>query len=289
MPKNFPPSEVREGHPDFVALTGVRLLIEARAGGPERLSEELPALLKNAVDFVLDPVTTARTSIADLDKVEKTFIGLKVEHYIRDMLDLPRGLRRDVSLDGLDVDIKNTIGSSWMIPPESYGGAEPCILIANAKFEGRCSLGVMLARQEYLGAPNRDQKRPVTVTGKRNILWLVDDAAYPLSRWVQIDMTKFRALRRVKGGNKRAAQFFREHLGLVIHRSIVEALLHDQQDFMRRLRGDKNYVGARDILKRENIVLACGVWKESRAACEGAGFAGLAIDEWVAFKVASAG
>jgi Restriction endonuclease NaeI len=284
MSRRFPDSIVDEHHPDFPTLSIIREKINSCAGGPEKLGAELPTLLKDAVDFVLDPAKTGRTSIDELDKVEKTFIGLKVEHFLRDMLGLPKGKRRDVRFDDLDVDIKNTIGTTWMIPLETYSTSEPCLLIATAKFDGRCWLGLMLARESYLGAKNRDQKRSVTAEGKRNILWLVEDKPYPPSRWEGIDMVRFRELRNIKGGNKRAAIFFQQNLGRIVHRSVLQALLHDQLDFTRRLRGDKKHIGAREILQRQQIVLLCGTWDEESGMAAKAGFPSLSKDEWLALQ-----
>lgn len=113
----FPPSILDQKHQDYPELAKIRDGIFSRIGGPEKLTKHLPSLIKDAVDFVLDPVRTARTEVAELDRVEKTFIGLKIEHYLRDWLDVPKGIRRDICVDGVDVDIKNTVGSTWMIPP----------------------------------------------------------------------------------------------------------------------------------------------------------------------------
>lgn len=279
MIRRFPPSIIDKDHPDYSMLSKIRDGIYAAAGGAVRLHAELPSLLKEAVDFVLDPAKTGRTSIADLDKVEKTFIGLKVEHFLRDKLGAPKGLRRDLQIDGQDVDIKNTIGTTWMIPPETYQNEEPCLLIATAKFDGRCWLGILLARENYLGARNRDGKKSVTAEGKRNILWLVEDAPYPASAWAEIDMARFRELRQIKGGKKRAAQFFRENLGKKIDRSIVESLLHDQRDFMKRVRGNG---GARDDLKKEKILILSGIYDAKEAKRRGIA---LKRDEFVAVRI----
>lgn len=264
MARRFPLSNVGVGHPDYLALSKIRDGIFSRTGGPGRLQIELPNLMKNAVDFVLDPVKTGRTKIDELDKVEKTFIGLKIEHYLRDWLGVPKGLKRDLQIDGVEIDIKNTVGTSWMIPPETYRNEEPCLLIATAKFDGRCWLGIVIARDSYLNAKegNRDTKRTFSVAGKENILWLVEDAEYPLSTWAKIDMARFRELRVIKGGKKRAAQFFRENLGKKVHRSVVESLLHDQRDFMKRVRGNG---GARDDLKKEGIAVLSGTYDSKEA------------------------
>ena len=246
-------------------LLKIRDGIFAQTGGSEELILHLPLLLKQAVDFVLDPVRTGRTKMAELDKVEKTFIGLKIEHYLRDWLGVPKGLKRDLLIDGQEIDIKNTVGTSWMIPPETYRTEEPCLLIATAKFDGKCWLGIVVARKEYLTKNekgNRDAKRQLSSEGKKNIMWLVEDVEYPRSTWDGIDMARFRDLRKIKGGSKRAAQFFRENIGLKVHRTILESLLFPQRDFLKRVRGNG---GARDDLRTEGILVLSGVYDAKEA------------------------
>ena len=282
MSRRFPPSIVDKNHPDYGMLSKIRNGILSKAGGPKRLAEHLPRLLKEAVDFVLDPVRTGRTSVTELDKVEKTFIGLKIEHYLRDWLGVPKGLKRDLQIDGQEVDIKNTIGTTWMIPPETYGNEEPCLLIASGKFDGKCWLGIVVARKEYLTKSqkgNRDAKRQLSAEGKKNILWLVEEMLYPASTWDGIDMGRFGELREINGGKKRAAQFFRENLGLKVHRSILESLLFPQRDFLKRVRGNG---GARDDLMKEGILVLSGVYdaKEARRRR-----INLQRDEFVAVRV----
>lgn len=255
-----PPSRVVPGHPDYDVLDRIRAAILSRLGGAAELQRALPLLIRDAIDFVIDPVRTARTRVQDLDNVEKTFIGLKIEHYFRDLLDVPKGLR-DLVIEGLDVDVKNTVGSTWMIPPETYRNADPCLLIATAEEDGLCWLGLLLAREEYLTSPNRDQKRAVGRVGFEHILWIVDGESFPVSRWDGLDMERFRELRRIRGGTLRAATFFRENLGRPMHREIVRALLFDQDDYMKRLRGNG---GARDLLGREGIALLSGAYDAER-------------------------
>jgi hypothetical protein len=207
---------------------------------------------------------------------------LKIEHYLRDLLDVPRGIKRDMQIDGVDVDIKNTVSSNWMIPRETYRATEPCLLIASAKFDGRCWLGLMIAREEYLNKPNLDSKRSISEAGKRNILWLVEGQPYPPSSWDGIDMARFRELRRVKPGALRAAMFFREHLDRIVHRQLVQALMFDQQDYMRRTRGGKSGKdGARAILAGEGITLWSGVYDRLKAQKQSIT---LAREEWIAIR-----
>lgn len=249
---------MEKSHPDFDMLSKVHAGIVLRAGGESRLQIQVPLLIQDAIDFVVDPVRTARTTIADLDNVEKTFIGLKIEHFFRDFIDVPKGLR-DLEIDGIDVDVKNTVGKSWTIPPETYLNSEPVVLVMVADAERHCSLGIFVARPEYMrAAANRDAKLGIRASAHENIWWLVERANLPDSRWVEIDMARFRQLRNLKGGNNRAAQFFRENIGKVIHRSILQALLFDQLDYMKRIRGNG---GAKDTLAKEGIAILSGQFR----------------------------
>lgn len=243
-------------HPDYIVVAEIVDAISKLTGGISSLTIDFPIMVQDAVDFVIDPIRTARTKIADLDNVEKTFIGLKIEHFFRDYLGVPKGLR-DLRIGDLDVDVKNTVSGTWMIPPETFSNLEPCVLVMVATEKNQCSLGVFVARPEYLNAPNRDGKRSVSKKAFENIWWILSGANLPESRFENVDMRRFRKLREVTGGNKRAAQFFRENLGCVFHRSVILGLLFDQNDPMKRLRGNG---GIRDLLASEGIALLSGAY-----------------------------
>ena len=247
------PASISDGHQDYDVLNGLRSAILDSAGGEQNLTNALPNLLQGAIDFVLDPVRTARNAISELDNVEKTFIGLKVEHFLRDFLNVPKGIR-DLVINGTDVDVKNTVGRTWTIPPETYRVEEPCLLIAIADSEKRFWLGLIIARDAYLGAKegNRDGKRAITTKGMQNILWLVSGKSLPPSRWEHVDLDRFRKLRNLKGGTARAVQFFSENLGIPIHREIIQTLLYDQLDYMKRIRANG---GARTLLRNQGVAL----------------------------------
>jgi hypothetical protein len=274
-------SIVDQFHPDFPMLKALEDEVVARSGGHAALAVRFPLLVRDAVDFLLDPVRTARTRVAELDNVEKTFIGLKLEHFVRDMLDVPKGLR-DLIVNGVDVDIKNTIQSNWSIPQETYRASEPCLLMAvnDAKFT--CSLGLIVAKLAYLhkGKGNRDTKKGVSAEGFKHILWLVADAPFRPSRFTGIDMARFRELRtEIKSGKERASQFFRENLLRVVHRDVIQALLYDQSDYMKRIRANG---GAPDILGQENIAILIGTYKKDRDIAALFGIPNLLPDEVVA-------
>ena len=271
-----PKSRVQPGHPDYDLLTA--LSDEVLRLIPQRLDQVLANGTLEAVEFVLDPLRTGRTTLSDLDNVEKTFVGLKVEHFIRDVLDAPKGVR-DLVLLRHDVDVKNTVGHRWcwMIPPETYKDEDPCLLIALNEQERRAWMGLIVARKEYLGAKNRDAKRRVYAKAFSNILWLSEGVPWPANRWAGIDMARFRELRKWGAGPERAAAFFRENLRKPIHRRVTLALLHDQKDPMKRLRANG---GAPDHLRSENIALLSGRYRND--LIEALGFERISNEEHIA-------
>lgn len=278
-------SPIDENHPDYPVLTMLRDAIAGRAGGLTNLQIKFPGIVRDAIDFVLDPVRTARTKVRDLDNVEKTFIGLKLEHFVRDMLDVPKGLR-DLRIGDIDVDIKNTVGQNWSIPVETYRASEPCLLMAIDDDNFTCSLGLIIAKPEYLhaGLGNRDSKKGVSSAGFKNILWLVHNQPFPVSRFIGFDMSRFRELRKIKGGNVRVATFIRENLRCIIHRDVMLALLFDQNDPMKRLRANG---GASDTLKHDRIAILIGTFLVDRRIAEHFGFSDLQPDEIVAIQANS--
>lgn len=269
---------------DREILESVRADIVSRLAGRD-LATELSERVLQALEFVLDPVRTGRTRLSQLDNVEKTFVGLKVEHFVRDLFDAPKGIR-DLVLAGRDVDVKNTIGSarSWMIPPESYRDADPCLLIASDEVRRLCWMGLLVTRPEYLGAPNRDNKRRVLSSAYVRILWLVEAQPWPKDRWAGLDMARFRELRKIKNGNERAAEFFAENLRRPVHRSVTQALLFDQHDYMKRLRSNG---GAKDLLRQRGIALLSGNF--FNPVLERMGMARIGNDEHIAVDPRSDG
>lgn len=277
--RNIAPSVIAPGHPDYDDLKHLEAEILSRLGSRTKVQQQFPLLVRDALDFVLDPVRTARTRLRELDNVEKTFIGLKLEHFVRDMLDVPKGLR-DLEIGGKDVDIKNTVGGNWSIPQETYRNSEPCLLMAVDEEKHTCFLGLLIARPSHLQpGSNRDTKKGVSKDGFRNILWLVRDEPFPQSKFLELDMDRFRELRKVRGGKLRAAQFFRENLAHVIHRDVALALLFDQLDPMKRLRANG---GAPDILRSENIAILIGTYRKDRVLAAALGYQNLQRDEIVA-------
>ena len=219
--------------------------------------------------------------------LRKTIIGLKVEHFLRDWLGLPSGIR-DLDIDGHPVDVKNTVRNNWMIPPETINedrgpGQERggiCVLVKIDEDNNRCWLGLFRVRPQYLNLPNRDGKRSITASARVNIMWLVDGIPYVQSRFAGLDMLRFRQLRETRGGNNRVLAFFSENLRRPVHRTVILALLHDQLDPMKRLRWNG---GAKRRLWQQSIVLLSGTY--FRLLAQRLGCPRLARDEFVALQL----
>ncbi len=254
MKKSVPDSIVVAGHPDHELLSALAHDITQRAGGDTALGAKFSAMLRQCVDDVIMTPKTGRRSYDELEKTEKTYIGTRVEIELRAMLNLPKG-KLDTLILGRDVDIKNTMGSNWMIPTEAVG--HPCILVAADEVRALCYLGLFIARPDYLTqGQNKDAKKSVSATGFANILWLLLDHPYPPNFWRTVPPDVVTRIFEGRTGNQRMANLFREVQRTPITRDVVEAVAQ-QQDFMRRIRSD-NGRGTRDHLAREGILLLSG-------------------------------
>lgn len=254
MKQTLPPSRVIAGHPDWPLLSALRDDICRRAGGADALATRFPALLRGAIDDVILTPKTGRRCYDDLEKTEKTYIGTRVEIELRAMLGLPRG-RLDTVILGRDVDIKHTMGNTWMIPTEAVD--QICLLVAADEARAACYLGLIVARPDVLTrSQNRDAKKSVAAAGFAQILWLLCDHPYPPNFWRDVAPDAVARIFAGRSGNQRMATLFREIRNQPITRDVVAAVAR-QHDFMRRIRAD-NGQGTRDILAREGILLLSG-------------------------------
>ncbi len=247
-------------HRDYDVVKRLESALARQAGGYEKLQQELPTLIRAAIDEVIDTPRTGRVYATELEKTEKTYIGTKIEILVRNFFRLPKGIL-DLRIDGLDVDVKNTLGSTWMIPREAIG--KPCILVASDEDRDTCFFGIFVAHLENLTAGlNQDQKRSVSAAGFSNIHWILIDEPYPPSFWSKLGEHRTHSIMRGKTGNERIESLFRLTQKMPIHRDIIQAVAQ-QKDYMKRLR--KNG-GARDTLAREGIAILSGKFDATIAA-----------------------
>lgn len=270
---------IGHGHPDYVTIQHVATAILQRAGGADRLRAEFPGLIRRAIDEVIDTPRTKRLKLAQLEKTEKTYIGTKVEILLRDFLGLPKGLL-DLNVDGMDVDIKNTVTGNWMIPDEALN--KPCILVASDDVRARCYLGIIVAHPAYLtpGA-NKDNKRSVSAAGMAHIHWLLHDCPYPPNFWENVPVATAQHIMLGVSGNERLIRLFTNLPDRVIHRDIVHGVAR-QKDYMKRLRRNG---GARDTLAANGIAILSGAYDS--AVIRSLGLPNVAPDEVISHKAAN--
>lgn len=254
MRASLPPSQIVPGHRHYDQLSAIRAELISRAGSLAAIEREIPTLLRETIDDVIQTPRTGRRSYDELEKTEKTYIGTRVEIMIRSFFRLPKG-RLDLLILGRDADVKFTIGNNWMMPREVLN--HPCLLLAADEERARCYFGLFIADDDYLSlGSNQDKKRTVSAIGFAHIMWLLN--AHPLQPnfWRTIPHASAVEIASQATGNERVMALFREVQNRAIPREVIEATAR-QKDFMRRIRADGGR-GTRDLLAREGILLLSG-------------------------------
>lgn len=238
---------------DRALIEGLKRSIFKSTRGAANFDREIPLLLRKAIDEVIDSPRTGRFTVDELEKTEKTYLGTKVEVLLRNWLGFPKGNVLDLLVDGIEVDVKNTMGGNWMIPIEAVGF--PCLLVKTDEKLARFSIGIIIARPEYLRPkPNRDGKKGISTAGQQNIEWLLRDAQYPQNLWNNFSKEIRAKIMQPRSGTGRVDALFRYVQEKPISRSHVLAVA-PQRDAMKRLRRNG---GARDSLAKDGIALLSG-------------------------------
>jgi len=233
-------------------IEAIKSEIFKAAGGKHRFLAELPFIFRQAIDELIDAPRTRRLRMDELEPNEKAILGIKVEAALRYLLDFPRG-KLDFRIGGHDVDVKFSIATSWMIPPEAIGYV--CILCSADDAKSLYSFGLCEASVKNLTAKgNRDQKRSFSSEGKKRISWLAHNESFPSNIWETIDILTAESIFEPEGGTERITRLFRAMTGKPIHRSTIHAVAR-QHDYMKRIRANQ---GARDFLHPEGIVVLSG-------------------------------
>ena len=242
-----------QSHPDHTALAPLVAAFVKAAGGMSKLSQEIPQIIRKAIDEVIDAPRTNRFTLAETEKTEKTYLGTKIEILLRAYLGLPRGNILDLSIAGVETDIKNTMGGNWTIPMEAFN--HPCVLLKENEKTARCSVGIIIARDAYLNpGSNRDAKRSFSATGLQNVWWILKDHPYPPNFFEMMSLAQRQGIMNAGGGTARLAALFEAVQKRPISRVIVQAIAQ-QDDYMRRVRRNG---GARDVLAPKGIAILWG-------------------------------
>ena len=241
----------------------------------EHLEERSRWIIRDAIDDVIRGDRTGRYSIAQLTKQEKAHIGTQIEiSLVREFFDLRQGQVLDTTVSGVEVDIKHTIGSNWMIPEEAI--RHICLLVKTSE-ENRCfSIGLIRAQREDLGAPNRDRKRGLTSSAREQIAWILRDSQFPVSIFLTMPPEDRDAIfSHTRSGQKRVNELFRRFQRVPIMRADLCTLAR-QRDPMKRGRDAKKQ------LQNEGIGVVCGRYADKRQPAIEAGLS-ITKNEWVSF------
>lgn len=247
-----------------------------------RMAERFGDAIRQSFDEVFDGQRTGRYSLTQLSKVEKTYIGTKVEKVIQSEFGLERGRQMDYLVAGEEVDAKWSMRSGgWMIPTEAVG--ELCLCLTADDARSTFSVGMVRADEENLRrTANKDRKRQFNDDGKRLMVWLVNPGDLAENLLLRLSEEERSAILDSRlSGQQRVNQLFRRVLGRVVRREVV--LTVAQQDD-----GPKRVRDTRKALQPEGI-LVLGHQGSHTAIAEGLGLEVPPKGSWIAAKVTKAG
>ena len=211
--------------------------------------ERFGAAIRQSFDEVFDGQRTGRYWLDQLSKVEKIYIGTKVEIVIQAEFGLQRGDRMDYLVDGEEVDAKWSMKSrGWMIPTEAVG--ELCLCMTADDNRSTFSVGIVRADEASLRtSKNKDHKRRLNDKGIADMAWLASLGELPENLLLHLsDETRSAILDYDLRGQQRVNQLFRRVHNKVVRREVV--LTVAQQDD-----GPKRVRDARKLLQPEGIVV----------------------------------
>ena len=248
--------------------------------GFDRFAKRCGNLLRQAIDEVVDMPRTGRYALAQIEKTEKTYIGTKVEIVFRHEMELEKGDKLDLLVDGIEVDVKNTIGNNWTIPTEAVG--QVCVMLRSDDINSRYSVGLIRCDDEYLNAgKNKDGKRTISKLGKEKTLWLVRDGKLPQNFYLQMDSEIRKHVLGASSANERLRRLFHSHICVPITPQII-ACTAQQKDSMKRIRANG---GAKDIIEDGAHLLLCSNWTVAKPELDRRGLLELVTDRYTYFCV----
>ena len=245
------------------------------------MAERFGAAIRRSFDEVFDGQRTGRYRLEQLGKVEKTYIGTKVEIVVQAEFGLQRGRRMDYLVAGEDVDAKWSMKSGgWMIPTEAV--EELCLCLTADDNASTFSVGLLRATDERLrSSKNKDSKRRFTKEALADMSWLAESGQLPENLLLHLDdETRDAILDPEKSGQAGVNELFRRVQGRIVDREVVLTVAQ-QQDGPKRVRD------ARKALAEEGIVIL-GHQQAHPAIAEALGLPRPGKGSWVAAAVARA-
>jgi len=169
------------------------------------------------------------------------------------------------------------MGINWSIPTEADG--HPCLLVKEKEVTAKCSVGLIVIKNEYLNpGKNKDSKRTISAAGRNNIWWLLHDHPYPPNYWHSMPLAQRQAIMDAGQGTARLAAFFTAIQRRRISRLVIESIAQ-QYDPLKRVRRNG---GARDLLAPQGIAILWG--KKDRRLIKKLGLGPVGPDEFISYQ-----
>ncbi len=214
-----------------------------------QMEQRFAAAIRQSFDEVFDGQRTGRYRLEQLSKVEKTYIGTKVEIVVQDEFGLQRGTRLDYLVDEQEVDAKWSMTSGgWMIPTEAVG--ELCLCLTADDNRSVFQVGMVRADEARLKAgENKDKKRRLSTDGLSAMTWLVNPGPLAENLLLHLDEpTRTSILNDSLSGQRRVTELFRRVQQRVVRREVVLTVAR-QDDGPKRVRD------ARNALRPEGVIV----------------------------------
>lgn len=234
-----------------------------------------------SIEYVLDGPLTGRFDLddAEVDSDERATVGTKLQYHLINIYGLEKSKPLDTVVDGIPIDIKNTVRDSWMIPREAQ--CRICVLLRIDNTRSRFSAYIMRTHKTMLRpGKNQDSKRSITAAAlKAYAVPIFDQEWLPLPRNPLRDLApeeRADVFRFDLGFRRRAVHLFAHKPRVVFPRSVLVTLKPNITDPLRRLREMKS-----EMLEDHGLVLLNGRYLEERNSAATAGYE-LELDDWIA-------
>lgn len=171
----YRPKLSRQKREDHKLIERIEKAVLLRTGGADRLRRTISLIIREAMSEVIDPFRTGRSTPDEIERSERAFLRTKVEVLLRHRLGFPRGNTLDLQIDGIETKIKNTMRSTWLMPPKAKGS--PCILIKTDTRHCRFSVGIGVPRSTVVNSGGINaERRTALKQGINTIHWICRDS-----------------------------------------------------------------------------------------------------------------
>lgn len=204
--------------------------------------------IRQSFDEVFDGQRTGRYRLDQLSKVEKSYIGTKIEIVVQAEFGLERGRRMDYLIVGEEVDAKWSMRSGgWMIPTEAIG--ELCLCLTADDDRSVFSVGLIRADADRLTeSRNKDSKGRLAPGSLAEMAWLAHDAELPENLLLHLqEVTRDAVLDPGLSGQRRINELFHRVQERIIRREVVLTVAK-QDDGPKRVRDARKHLAQFDIV-----------------------------------------